>query len=122
MALTIGRGNLMGGLAGLIQKRRAMRGSSFGSAINTQPQGPPIQPLAQAATTSPAPPTNATGAGQPGQAQPVQNQIQQADQMQGRSAPQSNLGEASMGKRMGKRRKESLAGGMSGLTSGQGLT
>lgn len=46
-------GNALGGIANLVKKRRGIAGSVFGKAANTQPQGPPTNPLSQAATSSP---------------------------------------------------------------------
>jgi hypothetical protein len=58
-------GLALGALGRLVSKRRQARaGAAFGSAINTQPQGPPTNAVSQAATTSPMPPT-VKSAGQP---------------------------------------------------------
>lgn len=56
-------GLALGALGRLMQRRRASRttqaagGAAVGSAVNTQPQGPPTNAISQAATTSPTPPT-----------------------------------------------------------------
>lgn len=56
-------GLALGALGRLMQQRRQQRalqgaqGAAHGTAINTQPQGPPTNAVSQAATTSPTPPT-----------------------------------------------------------------
>lgn len=62
-------GLALGGIAALVNRRRQARaGAAFGRAINTQPQGPPTNPISQAATSDPAPQTMGTGGvvGRPG--------------------------------------------------------
>lgn len=50
-------GLALGALGRLVNSRRQARaGASFGSAINTQPQGPPTNTVTQAATSDPTPP------------------------------------------------------------------
>ena len=38
-------GNALGGIGNLIKRRRGIAGSAFGKAANTQPQGPPTNPI-----------------------------------------------------------------------------
>lgn len=53
MALPILAGFALRGIGNLISRRRALRGASFGRAMNTKPQGPPQTPITQAATQGP---------------------------------------------------------------------
>jgi hypothetical protein len=51
-------GLALGALGRLANRRKQARaGASFGSAINTQPQGPPTNSVSTAATSSPTPPS-----------------------------------------------------------------
>ena len=53
-------GLALGALGRLVNSRRQARaGASFGTAINTQPQGPPTNSVSTAATSDPTPPISA---------------------------------------------------------------